>query len=83
MEDSNTYIGIDVAKNHLDVCILPLDKTKRFKNNELGISSLIEFIGEDKRIERIILEPTGGYEELVLETLADKGYKISMVMLDF
>ena len=79
MEDSNTYIGIDVAKNHLDVCILPLDKTKRFKNNELGISSLIEFIGEDKRIERIILEPTGGYEELVLETLADKGYKISMV----
>ncbi len=79
MEDNNTYIGIDVAKNHLDVCILPLKKTKRFKNNELGILSLIEFIGDNKKIERIILEPTGGYEELVLETLADKGYKISMV----
>ena len=79
MEDNNTYIGIDVAKNHLDVCILPQDKAKRFKNNELGILSLIEFVGDNKRIERIILEPTGGYEELVLETLAEKGYKISMV----
>lgn len=79
MEDNNTYIGIDVAKNHLDVCILPLNKTKRFKNNELGVLSLIEFIGDNKKIERIILEPTGGYEELVLEMLAEKGYKISMV----
>lgn len=79
MEDNNTYIGIDVAKNHLDVCILPLNKTKRFKNNELGILSLIEFIGDNKKIERIILEPTGGYEEFVLETLANKGYQISMV----
>lgn len=79
MKDNNTYIGIDVAKNHLDVCILPLNKTKRFKNNELGIISLIEFIGDNKKIERIILEPTGGYEELVLETLEEKGYKISMV----
>lgn len=79
MEDNNTYVGIDAAKNHLDVCILPLKKTKRFKNNELGILSLMEFIGDNKKIERIILEPTGGYEELVLETLADKGYKISMV----
>ena len=79
MENNNTYIGIDVAKNHLDVCILPLNKTKRFKNNELGILSLIEFIGDNKKIERIILEPTGGYEEFVLETLANKGYQISMV----
>lgn len=79
MEDNNTYIGIDVAKNHLDVCILPLNKTKRFKNNESGVLSLIEFIGDNKKIERIILEPTGGYEELVLEMLAEKGYKISMV----
>ena len=55
MEDNNTYIGIDVAKNHLDVCILPLNKTKRFKNNELGILSLMEFIGDHKKIERIIL----------------------------
>ncbi len=79
MEDSNTYIEIDVAKNHLDVCPLSLNKTKRFKNNELGILSLLEFISDNKKIERIILEPTGGYEELDLETLAVKGYKISMV----
>lgn len=79
MNDYNTNIGIDVAKNHLDVCILPSGKTKRFKNNELGIISLIEFIGDKEQIERIILEPTGGYEELVLEMLSEKNYKISLV----
>lgn len=79
MEEYTTYIGIDVAKNYLDVCILPFTKTKRFKNNELGIISLIEFIGDNKNIKRIILEPTGGYEELVLETLSEQGYKISLV----
>lgn len=79
MNDYNINIGIDVAKNHLDVCILPSGKTKRFKNNELGILSLIEFIGDKEQIERIILEPTGGYEELVLELLSEKNYKISLV----
>lgn len=79
MNEYNINIGIDVAKNHLDVCILPSGKTKRFKNNELGIISLIEFIGDKEPIERIILEPTGGYEELVLEMLSEKNYKISLV----
>ena len=79
MNDYNINIGIDVAKNHLDVCILPSGKTKRFKNNELGIISLIEFIGNKEQVERIILEPTGGYEELVLELLSEKNYKISLV----
>ncbi len=79
MNEYNINIGIDVAKNHLDVCILPSGKTKRFKNNELGIISLIEFIGNKEPIERIILEPTGGYEELVLEMLSEKNYKISLV----
>lgn len=54
MNEYNINIGIDVAKNHLDVCILPYGKTKRFKNNELGIASLIEFIGDKEPIERII-----------------------------
>lgn len=79
MNEYNINIGIDVAKNHLDVCILPSGKTKRFKNNELGIASLIEFIGDKEPIERIILEPTGGYEELILEILSEKNYKISLV----
>ncbi len=73
------YIGIDVAKNHLDIYISPQNKSKRFKNNEFGILSLMEFIGKPQEIERIILEPTGGYEELALETLASYGYNICQV----
>ncbi len=73
------YIGIDVAKNHLDIYLFPQNKSKRFKNNELDILSLMEYIGSPQEIERIILEPTGGYEELVLETLASNGYNICQV----
>lgn len=79
MKDNNTFVGIDVAKNHLDVCILPLNKTKRFKNNIAGIEDLINFIGNYNLVEKIILEPTGGYEELVLETLAERQFRVCMV----
>jgi transposase len=69
MNDINTIIGIDIAKNHFDVCILPFNKTKRFKNNSLGIEDYIDFSSQCNIPSKIVLEPTGGYEDLVLETL--------------
>jgi len=79
MNDTNTIIGIDIAKNHFDVCILPLNKTRRFKNNELGIEDFIEFSKQFTTPDKIILEPTGGYEELVLETLYKRSFKVCKV----
>lgn len=44
-----------------------------------GLKSLQDWMGQSQRIERIVLEPTGGYERLALETLSSAGYKVSMV----
>jgi transposase len=79
MKDNNTIIGIDIAKNHFDVCILPLNKTKRFKNNAIGIEDFIEFTNKFGTPQKIILEPTGGYEALVIDTLYEKGFKVCKI----
>lgn len=79
MENNNTFIGIDISKNYLDVYISNTNKYKRFKNNALGVEALIKFIGKPEEISRIILEPTGGYEIMVLETLATKSYPVCRV----
>lgn len=79
MHDNSIFAGIDVAKNHLDVCILPFNKTKRFKNTSPDIEKMIQFIASFGQPERIVLEPTGSYEELVTNTLAEKGFKVSKI----
>ncbi len=34
MGDKHTYVGIDVAKHHLDVCVLPSGATFRVATDE-------------------------------------------------
>ena len=76
MDNTNTYIGIDVSKKHLDVHILPANAKKRFMNTPAGINKLKEFIGNPVRI---VLEPTGGYERNVLYALAEAGFCVCKV----
>jgi transposase len=71
-----TFIGIDVSKLHLDVHVLPTGKSKRFANTPKGIETLKAFVGKPKRI---VLEPSGGYERLVLQTLARDGFTVCLV----
>lgn len=71
-----TFVGIDVSKLHLDIHILPVGKSKRFDNTAKGIEALEAFIGNPKRI---VLEPSGGYERLVLQTLTKDGFTICLV----
>lgn len=70
---NSTFIGIDVFKLHLDVCVLP---DGRAKNTPSGIRDLEDFIGKP---ERIVLEPTGGYERLVLQALAGERFTVCLV----
>ena len=44
------FVGIDVAKAHLDVATRPVDQTWQFANDEAGIANLV------KRVAR--LRPT-------------------------
>jgi transposase len=62
-------VGIDVSKEHLDVAIRPTGERFRIANDEKGFAELRKRLGK-RRPERIVLEPTGGYESGVVQMLA-------------
>lgn len=62
-------IGIDVSKGYLDVAVRPSGERFRFTNDEEGIGALRKMLTE-RHPERIVLEPTGGYESGVVQALA-------------
>lgn len=61
---TQTNVGIDVSKEWLDIVVIPSGETWRTKNEEEAIRELIKKL-EQIRAERIVLEATGGYEQLV------------------
>jgi len=62
-------IGIDVSKEHLDVAVRPSGERFRVTNDEDGFATLRKRLAK-LRPERIVLEPTGGYEAGVVRALA-------------
>lgn len=62
-------VGIDVSKDRLDVAIRPSSERLSFSNNEEGHKKLRQRLLKLKP-ERIVLEPTGGYESAVVQVLA-------------
>lgn len=62
-------VGIDVSKLHLDITIRPTGGRFRVDNDEKGIAELHQQLSKLKP-ERIVLEPTGGYERMVVQQLA-------------
>jgi len=59
--DEKTYVGIDVAKNHLDIAIYESQKVWRINNDTQSIQDLVE---EMRSISPrlVVLEATGGHE---------------------
>jgi transposase len=62
-------VGIDVSKEHLDVAIRPTGERFNVTNDEKGFGELRRRLGK-RRPARIVVEPTGGYELGVVQTLA-------------
>jgi transposase len=54
-------VGIDIAKHHLDLYLLPEGTAARYDNDAQGIQQCRRFLAQ-RRPERIVLEATGGYE---------------------
>ena len=63
------FIGIDVSKAHLDVCVRPLGEERRYSNDARGIAELVARLGELSP-SLVVLEATGGYEAAVAAELA-------------
>jgi transposase len=72
------FVGIDVSKAWLDVAIHEHKETFRAGNDEIGIQELVKRLKKLKP-RLIVLEPTGGFEMLVVAELSRAGLPIAVV----
>lgn len=64
----NKYVGIDIAKSHLDVAVRPSGQRRRYTRDEAGIAALVQQLTSEKSA-LIVLEATGGLEMSVVSAL--------------
>jgi transposase len=75
---SSLYVGIDVAKHHLDVASRPASDTPRFPHTEGGLTDLVAWL-TSKPPTLVVLEATGGYEADVAAALALAAIPVAVV----
>jgi transposase len=73
-----SFVGIDVAKQQLDVHLRPTDESFRLGRDDAGLTELVE------RLQRlapvlVVLEATGGYEITVAAALGSAGLPVAVV----
>jgi transposase len=77
MKQSVVYIGVDVAKAHLDVAWA--EQSRRFPNDKSGRAALVAWIKQSAPALQIICEASGGYEQGLLESLQQSEVKVTLV----
>ncbi len=78
MEPPSSVVGIDVAKAKLDVALSPTASIITLPNTEEGLYPLVTQL-RTLRPTRIIIEATGGYEQLAVRLLVDAGLPVIVV----
>lgn len=72
------YVGIDVAKDKLDVAELGQKATREALNTKRGITGLVKKMCQLKP-KLIVVEATGGYEEALVLSLFAAGLPVALV----
>ncbi len=72
------YVGIDVAKNKLDVVLSVNNDLLQFSNDLDGFKGLIKKL-PSKKNTLIVLEASGGYEKAAANFLQRKGHQVAVV----
>jgi transposase len=75
---SAVYLGIDIAKDKLDLAIDGADALETFVNDAVGIASLVERLAS-LRPTLVVLEATGGYERAILDAALDRNLPVARV----
>ena len=68
MPQERVFVGIDVAKDHLDVAVIPSAEAFRLANDQEGRAELVRRLRR-LRPEAVGLEASGGYERAVLKAM--------------
>jgi transposase len=72
------YVGIDVAKEKLDLARSDSKDVEQFDNNKTGIARIVKMMIDAKPIV-IVIESTGGLERPLLEALLEAGLPAALV----
>ena len=72
------YLGIDVARDHLDVAVHPTGTAWRVANTPTGHAALRQRV-QGQPYRRLVLEASGGYEQAVADVLAAAGLPVVVV----
>ncbi len=75
---SHAFVGIDVAKHSLDVCLLPTERTFAVPNDDAGFRRLVDQLPAAGNC-RVVLEATGGYQRRVVAALVAAGHTVAVV----
>jgi transposase len=78
MDTEQIFIGIDVAKNHLDVAIRPGTDFFTVQNDDRGIANLVSRLSH-LNPQLILLEASGGYEILAAAALRHAGLPAQII----
>ncbi len=78
MTQQSCYIGIDVAKDSLDVATIPADESASIPYTEAEVTALIKRF---KKLDAtlIVVEATGGYEMELVAALAANALPVTVV----
>src|SRR6218665_332897 len=79
MSHPSRFVGIDISKSSFDICILPERQVATFANTAEGICAFIALMADLVGIERLIVEPTGGYERGVVDALLAANLPVAKV----
>lgn len=74
----SAFVGIDVSKEKLDVCVMPGGALHAFANDTAGHAKLVA-LGKSLDNVLLVIESTGGYERPALFALQDAGLAIALV----
>jgi len=78
MKKSQTFVGIDISKNILDVHLLPENKQYQFAYEHKKIRALIKMLKKHNPA-LIVMEATGGYEISAALKIADAKLPLAVV----
>src|SRR4030066_2087063 len=67
------FVGIDVSKTALDVCVQPSGQALHVAYDEAGIGRIVECL-QEARPALIVMEATGGLEIRLASELASAGW---------
>jgi len=78
MKTTQSYIGIDISKEHLEVC-WPDRKNEQLANQPKALRAFVGGVKKAKSNLTLVCESSGGYERLLVQTARDREVPICVV----